>query len=687
MECDFSGWATKFGLKCGDGKTIAHGAFADQDGKKVTLVYMHDHGNLDNVLGHAILEARSEGIYAYCFLNDGPNAEAAKAALRHGDVNALSIWANQLRQRGGVVTHGIIRELSLVLAGQNPGAQIESITIMHGDVEYTPNDEAIIYTGEDLELSDSLAHAAGSSVLEKAETDEDGAVVDPDSINVQAVLDSMNEEQRQLTLLLVGKAVEASEAADETTDDNIDHSGMAGSTDTGDAGTIDTKDNTDMGKTDTLEHGVPTNVFDQAQKDKGGKKRERHYVSPEDQKALFHSALKGKVQSFRDHLEPYAEEHLEHGIDDIDLLFPDAHNVSNTPEFLQRRTEWVASFLGGTTKTPFSRIRTFSADITEEQARAKGYITGEFKKEEFFPIAKRVTTPTTVYKKQKLERDDLVDITDFDIVAWLKGEMRLMLDEEVARAGLIGDGRDIADEDKINEQNIRPIASDHELFTTTLYANLDDSNSSIRELVDVIVKNRFRLKGSGLPTMYTTETVIAKFLLLRDNVGRDIYRDIAEVATKLRVREIVPVEVMEEEEDILAVLVNPIDYTFGATRGGEVSLFDDFDIDYNQYKYLIETRCCGALTKLKSAMCIRKAEGNLELVVPAEPEFDGDSVTIINTAGVVYKNGVGATITNAGSPYAVPAGQTYTVKAFPDSGYYFETSDDDEWNFTNDAEA
>jgi hypothetical protein len=327
------------------------------------------------------------------------------------------------------------------------------------------------------------------------------------------------------------------------------------------------------------------------------------------------------------------------------------------------------------------------ADITEDEARAKGYITGSMKKVEFFSVAKRVTTPTTIYKKQQLDRDDMIDITDFDVVAWLKGEMRLMLDEELARAILLGDGRDPSSDDKINDQCIRPIATDHELYTTKVTVNVDDASSSVQEIIDGIVLNRRYLRGTGLPTMYTTETYIAKFLLLKDTLGRRIYNNLAEVADELRVTEIVAVEPMEEETDLVAVLVNPVDYVVGATKGGEVSMFDDFDIDYNRQKYLIETRCSGALTKLKAAMVVEKTASTNVLVVPAMPTFNEATgvLTIVNQTGVVYKNG--ATVVNAaGSPYAaIAAGASITIDATPDTGYYFGSSEGDSWTFTRDA--
>ena len=401
---------------------------------------------------------------------------------------------------------------------------------------------------------------------------------------------------------------------------------------------------------------------------------------------LSHSAAQGimadatKSGSLREAVETYA---LAHGIDNIDLLFPDAKAIDGVPEFLQRRVEWVASFLSQTRKSPFSRIKTLHADITVDEARAKGYVTGAMKKEEFFSVSKRVTVPTTVYKKQKLDRDDMIDITDFDVVTWLKSEMRLMLDEEIARAALIGDGRDVSHEDKINEGNIRPIASDHELYTTTVNVNIADANSSAQEIIDAIIRNRKHLKGSGTPTMYTTETIIAEFLLLKDSLGRRIYADLNSLARELRVTAIVPVEVMEEEADIVCVIVNPSDYIMGATRGGEVTMFDDFDIDYNQHKYLIETRLCGALVKLKSAMCVRSVEAGDTLVAPAPASFDESAmtVTITDTEGVVYRDGDGNTLTNASGPYTVVVDQAFTVNAEAEAGYYFATNADDSWTF------
>jgi HK97 family phage prohead protease len=662
MEADFSGYATKAGLKCSDGRTIMPGAFKHQDSMKVPLVWQHGHKDPENVLGHAILENRDDGVYAYGFFNKTEKAEQARQLLEHGDINMMSIWANQLVERSKQVFHGAIREVSLVLSGANPGALIENVTIRHSDgMEEMLDEDAIIYTGLELEHA---ARPGGAAKAPVADEDDDGETI-------KDVYDSLTDKQKDVVHFMIGEAIESvkGEAAHSELDVDALEDVL---------GEISDKIDAINEKGEVMAH----NVFESSAQ--GGKK-EVHVLS--------HDAISGIVQdamksgSLREAVEAYAEKHLEHGIEDIDVLFPDAVAIDNVPEYLKRRTEWVAGFLGAARKTPFSRIKTVNADITTEQARAKGYIKGNLKKEEFFRVAKRTTTPTTVYKKQKLDRDDMIDITDFDVVAWLKAEMRVMLDEEVARAALIGDGRDISDDDKINEQNIRPIASDHELYVTTINVNLGDANSSVSEFVDAVVSHRHLYKGTGLPTMFTTETMIARFMLLKDTLNRRIYKSLDELATELRVAAIVPVEVMEETPDILAIFVNPVDYVFGATRGGEVSMFDDFDIDYNQHKYLIETRLCGALTKLKSALVVRSTAGTNVLVAPAAPTFDEatGALTITDQTGVVYKNSAGATINAAGSPYTVDPGDSETVTATPASGYYFASSENDEWTFTADA--
>lgn len=708
MEADFSGWATKSGLLCSDGRTIMPGAFKDQDSVKVPLVWQHGHSEATNVLGHAILEYReaedgSTGIYAYGFFNDTDQAQHIKKSVVHGDVNMMSIWANQLVERAKQVYHGTIREVSLVLSGANPGALIENVTIRHdeGD-ELTLEDEVIIYTGLELMHADETK-------------DDDETIAD--------IYNSLSDKQKEVVHFMIGEAIsdtkdelkqsntetdaeadaeavpegeepvsdpevpaeaeadadpeadapaEADPEAEAPADADADHEVSAESADEDVTHSDIEHSNTDPEGTTEM-----TNVFEQTGR-------------TDDSSTLSHSQLNeilglAKTSgSIRHALDQYS---LQHGIENIDIMFPDAQAVSSQPDWVKRRTEWVDSFLSGTKKSPFSKIKSLSADITEDDARAKGYITGTLKREEYFSVAKRVTEPTTVYKKQKLDRDDMIDITEYNVVAWLKAEMRLMLDEEIARAALLGDGRDVASVDKINEGNIRPIVSDNELYVTTVNVNVDDANSSAEEVVDAVIQNRSKYKGTGRPNFYTTETQIAKFLMVKDTTGRRIYNTIQDVAAVLRVDAIIPVEVMEEYTDIVGVMVNPVDYTMGANKGGEVNMFDDFDIDYNQEKYLIETRLCGALTKPKSALVVKMTAGTNVLVTPASPTFDavtGD-LTIVDTAGVVYHNATTDAVMNAaGSPYAVASGETFGVYAMPAAGFYFSNSDVDDWQFTAD---
>ena len=673
MEADFSGWATKAGLKCSDGRTIMPDAFAHQDKVKVPLVWQHGHNDPENVLGHAILENRgAEGVYCHAFFNKTPKAEHARQLVEHKDINALSIWANGLVEQSKRVMHGVIREVSLVLSGANPGALIQNVTIRHSEDDLeTLDDEAVIFTGLPIELE----HAAGDD----DEDEEDGETV-------QDVYESMSEKQKQVLHYMVGEALSSSaKHSDIELDDNSDvteiyesmtdiqkqllHSMVGEALETS---SDDTTDDTDDTKGNEMKH----NVFENDGKEDAGP-----VLSHADQAQLMADATKSG--SLKDAVEAYA---LAHGIQDIDTLFPDAKLISSTPELFGRRVEWVKVLMDAVRKSPFARIKTMSADITVAEARAKGYITGTLKKEEFFRVKGRSTNPTTIYKKQKLDRDDMLDITDFDVVTWLKGEMRLMLDEEVARAILVGDGRAADDDDKIDEDSIRPIASDHELYTTTIYVNIDDANSNMSEVTDLIVLNRSKIRGSGMPILFTTETYIGKYLTQRDTMGRRLYRSLDELATELRVSQIVPVEVLEEYEDIVAILVNPVDYVVGANAGGQVSMFDDFDIDYNQHKYLIETRISGALTKLKAALVVRKTAGANVLVTPNDPAFDGDAITITDQTGVVYRNAdTDAVMNAAGSPYAVADGETVNVVAEPAAGYYFSDSDVDDWSFTGTA--
>lgn len=582
--CDFSGWATRNDLKCSDGRVIRRDAFKHDDGIKVPLVWNHQHNDPRNVLGHAWLENRPEGVYTYGFFNDSESGEIGKILVKHGDICALSIYANQLQQRGCDVLHGEIREVSLVHAGANPGAFIDSM-LKHGE---NSDDEAIIYTGMPLYLSHSDADKQEDKADdgEKKETsekkDDPEKKTDSDEEKTVAdVINSMTEEQKNVMYAMIGRAMDDQGESDPESEDNNDDDSKGG--------------------TNTMKH----NVFD-----KDDRQKENvlvHFdgseVSSEEISTIFGDIK--RYGSLKDSV-------LAHGIDNVDYLFPDAQTLANTPEFIQRDTGWVKKVMSGVHHTPFFRIKSIFADITEDDARAKGYFKGKLKKEEVFGLLKRTTTPTTVYKKQKMDRDDVVDITDFDVVAWLKSEMRMMLDEELARAYLIGDGRLASSDDKINEQNIRPILKDEELYTIQATVSVQSSateDDKAREFIRTAIKARKNYKGSGQPTLYTTEDILTDCLLLTDTTGRDLYTDVAQLAKKLRVKEIVTVPVMEGVNGknggaLMGIIVNLADYNVGADRGGAVNMFDDFDIDYNQQKYLIETRCSGALIKPYSAIAL-----------------------------------------------------------------------------------
>lgn len=582
--CDFSGWATRNDLKCSDGRVIRRDAFKHDDGIKVPLVWNHQHNDPRNVLGHAWLENRPEGVYTYGFFNDSESGEIGKILVKHGDICALSIYANQLQQRGCDVLHGEIREVSLVHAGANPGAFIDSM-LKHGE---DSDDEAIIYTGMPLYLSHSDADKQEDKADdgEKKETsekkDDPEKKTDSDEEKTVAdVINSMTEEQKNVMYAMIGQAMDDQGESDPESEDNNDDDSKGG--------------------TKTMKH----NVFDKddRQKENVLVHSDGSEVSSEEISTIFGDIK--RYGSLKDSV-------LAHGIDNVDYLFPDAQTLANTPEFIQRDTGWVKKVMSGVHHTPFSRIKSIFADITEDDARAKGYFKGKLKKEEVFGLLKRTTTPTTVYKKQKMDRDDVVDITDFDVVAWLKSEMRMMLDEELACAYLIGDGRLASSDDKINEQNIRPILKDEELYTIQATVSVQSSateDDKAREFIRTAIKARKNYKGSGQPTLYTTEDILTDCLLLTDTTGRDLYTDVAQLAKKLRVKEIVTVPVMEGVNGknggaLMGIIVNLADYNVGADRGGAVNMFDDFDIDYNQQKYLIETRCSGALIKPYSAIAL-----------------------------------------------------------------------------------
>ena len=653
VKPDFSGWATKANLECSDGRTILTDAFKHQDKATVPLVWQHGHDSPENVLGHAVLENRDEGVYTFGYFNKTDKGKNAKALVEHGDITALSIFANKLVERAKKVTHGMIREVSLVMAGANPAALIDNIELAHSDTGdlVTLDDEAVIYTGLTLEHEDQ----SGTD-----DSTDDGQ-------SVQDVYDALDETQKNVVHYMIGAALEGAasnnEAAHSGTDPSlpIDNDGQEG----------------------TLK--MSRNVFEST----GGaaKKDDAHVLSHDAVKGIVSDAMRGG--SLKEAVEAYA---LQHGIENIDVLFPDAKAVADRPEFDARRMEWVKSVLNGTKHSPFSRIKSLVADITHEAARAKGYIKGTLKKEEYFGLTKRVTTPSTIYKKQKLDRDDIIDIVDFDVVAWLKGEMRLMLDEELARAVLISDGRAVDDEDKIKDPagategaGIRSILNDHDLYAASVYVDLDATPTQI---VDAILMNMRFYKGSGSPTFFTTLPVLTKLLLARDTQGRRLYRTASDLASELTVKDIVTVEVMEEVDDLVGIIVNLMDYTIGSDKGGDVSMFDDFDIDYNQYKYLIETRVSGGLTKIRSALVVKTAAADAVLVDPADPAFNADTgaITITNQTGVVYKRAdTNAVVNAAGSPYTVAEGDSLKIYAVPATGYYFADNVDDEWTFEHEA--
>ena len=556
---DFSGWATKNNLRCSDGRTILRDAFKHNDGQTVPLVWNHQHNDPLNVLGHALLENRDSGVYAYCTFNDTEAGKNAKMLVEHGDVTALSIYANQLKQKGGNVEHGVIREVSLVLAGANPGAFIDSI-LRHGEAS---DEEGVIYTGEML----VLAHADEEPKEEMKEEDKE---VDKKEKTVQDVVDSMSEEQRNVMYALIGQALEGK---------NVEHS------------------NIENGGEDEMKHNVFENENVKDNKD---------VLTHSEEEAILRDAK--RYGSLR-------ESCLQHGIEHIDeagYLFPEFKNTNREPEFLGRDMGWVGRVMAGVHRTPFSRIKSMQADIREDEARALGYIKGKQKKEEVFTLLKRTTDPQTVYKKQKLHRDDVLDITDFDVVAFVKREMRMMLEEEIARAILIGDGRLTDSDDHISDQHIRSIANDDALYAIhhKVTPAEDTPEAKAKAMIQESLRARKDYKGSGEPTLFCSESVLTEMLLLEDANGRVIYDSVAKLATAMRVKEIVTVPVMEgaknndKSKNILGIIVNLRDYNVGADKGGAVSMFEDFDIDYNAQKYLIETRCSGALTKPFSAIVL-----------------------------------------------------------------------------------
>lgn len=653
MEPDFSGYATKSGLRCSDGRTIMPGAFADQDGTKVPLVWQHGHSDPNNVLGHAVLENRDDGVYAYGFFNDSNAADTARSLVKHGDITAMSIFANRLVEKSRNVMHGFIREVSLVLSGANPGALIDNVNIQHSDgyTEYL-EDEAVIYTGLELEHADQ-------STTNNVSQEETNMPNNNGEKTVQDVFDSMSEEQQNVVYYMIGAALE--------------DAGVSG-----DADNAPADDDEELAQSGFAADGTPyishkeafemtRNVFEMANQNNSGD-------SIQHSASLTHSDVEDIVRDARKTgslKEAFLEHAADYGIEDIDFLFPDARSIESSPEFLKRRDEWVATVMGGIKKSPFSRIKSTVADITAEEARARGYVKGNLKKEEVIKLLRRKTEPTTIYKKQKLDRDDVLDITDLDVIAWIKAEMRMMLDEEVARAILIGDGRSEISDDKIDEEHIRPIALDDPMYAHRVTVPTDANAEAI---IEALIRARANYRGSGQPTLFTTLPNLTDMLLLKDKMGRRLYTSQDALASELMAKEIVTVEPMEQT-DIFAIYVNLNDYTAGADKGGEVSMFDDFDIDYNQHKYLIETRMSGALTKPKSAVVVRRQQG--KLVTPKSPSFNSNAntVTIPKIEGVEY--------TIEGIPVTGDEVITSTteVDARAKSGYTFEPNAVTNWTF------
>lgn len=755
---DFSGWASVNDQKCSDGRTIMSGAFAHMDKKKVPLVWQHQHNDLNAVLGHAILENRAFGVYCYGYFNGSEDGLKAKEMVKHKDVESLSIFANNLNERrvngGREVYHGDIKEVSLVLAGANPGAVIENVNIVHGETFETIDDEAYIYNEQALELrhsddedeSNSEENNESTNVEEdsnNADANADANADDDSDTSVQEVLDSLNEEQKVVVHSLLEGALsgaEASELQHADTDAQAVFDSLSGTQKIvvhhligealAHADELSEGDN--MPENDeTLEHADKTvqEVFDSFTEEQ---KSVVYYMIGEaldaaEEGTLAQSGLSDEVkEEFLTHFDTQIQEGFnamhknlfeqvgdvsgasatktlthaqlgtiiedaknkyngslkestlahaaEYGFENIDFLFPDAKNPDGTPQTFKRRTEWVNDVLTSVRTVPMSRIKTVVADLTYDEARAKGYVKGNLKKDEVIKLLKRTTTPTTIYKKQKLDRDDTLDITDFNVIAWLKAEMRLMLDEEIARAILIGDGREVDDEDKVDEDHIRPIAHDD-----AFYAHVVElaSDTEANDIVEAVLYSRRHYRGTGNPTLYTTDAILTDLILQKDKVGRRLFETEQALAAALRVRNIVTVDVMDGDSDVVAILVNLADYTVGADAGARIGMYDDFDIDYNQYKYLIETRISGALTVPKSAIVIKKDAGIV--VTPQQPAYNPTTkvITIPTQTGVKYFIDNVEVSSGAQDPIT----ESTEVEARPTTGYSFPHGTDADWYF------
>ena len=585
---DFGGYATRNDLRCSDGRVIKKDAFKDDNGKTVPLVWMHQHDDPSYVIGHALLENREDGVYAHCAFNGTEYGQIGKELVEHKDVTALSIYANGLKQNGHDVIHGAIKEVSLVLAGANPGAYIDFATLAHADgTEEEIEEEATIYTGEE---GIEIYHSEESSE-DKEDSNENSS---DNSESVEDVLKTLNDKQKTAVAYAFGAVLEANKSGNNT----AEHSDLEGENEVMKHNVFDSETEK---KTNVLSHDDFKKIADDARKNGGSMKAA--VEAAVEAGTLAHDDLAGDVV-----MSTGSQEYF---VNQPDFLFPEARALNNPPAWIKRDTSWVYKVLNGAHHSPFSRIKSVFANLTEDEARAKGYIKGRLKKEQVFSLLKRSTTPQTVYKKQKMDRDDIIDITDFDVVAWIKGEMRGQLDEELARAALIGDGRLTSDDDHISEDHIRPIYNDADLFTIKVGLNLTGTvteDDVAKAFIRKVIRARKNYRGAGTPTLFTTEDMLTSMLLLEDDIGHTLYADEAALARKLRVKEIVTVPVMEgftvDGKSLLGIIVNMTDYNFGADKGGAVNMFDDFDIDYNQMKYLIETRCSGALTVPYSAIAI-----------------------------------------------------------------------------------
>lgn len=648
----FHGWATKTGIKCTDGRTIMENAFADQDGATVPLVWQHMHDDPEFVLGHAVLHNKKGGVYADCYLNDSPKARCVKPLLENGDIKSLSIYANQLKQHGGDVIHGVIRELSIVIAGANMGATIDNVVLAHGDSMDELEDEAIIYSDEKEDLL-FLEHAA-EEVKEQetmpSEEKKEAPVEElehADERTVKDVFDSMTEEQKNVVYYMIGQALEGNNE-DDGKDDEAEHSDNDGDVLTMKTNVFDKE----TVREEVLSHADQTKIIERAKK--LGSMKDAWDEALENNDALAHAVYNddGTKQTY--------------GIANIDYLFPDYHELNDTPDKIRRDDDWVNVVMNGVRKTPFARLKTTHANITMDEARAKGYIKGNEKKEEVFNLLKRTVDPQTVYKKQKFDRDDVVDITDFDVISWTKAEMRDMLNEEIARAILIGDGRDVEDPDKIKADHIKPIWTDDDLYAVKVAVTAgSDDEATAKNAIKAMIKNRKKYKGSGNLIFFTSEDWLSEMLLIEDQIGHPMYKTVAELATKLRVNRIVTVPQLESltrtigsgasavTKKIVGIAVDLKDYATGTNRRGQVEMFDDFDIDFNQYKYLIETRLSGMLTKPYSALVLETSASGVTYTEVSEPAEGANPKALgyFEKEGDVYRKSADTAVVNGKTYY------------------------------------